>query len=126
MSVKKTILFFLLGLIFSTSASAVPQNWGVFVPTGAQYLGSRAGAFGKEWGCSDCGGYDRTAIDHFSWYCCGACSYCPGYLCTNDGAFDFYQVIGNYYDCEGNLLESDAPRGFRLAIIRGTGTIFDC
>jgi RHS repeat-associated protein len=125
MPFKKTFLFLLPGLFLATSVMAVPANWGLFVPTGAQYLGSRSGAIGKEWGCSDCGGYDRTAIDHFKWYCCGACAYCPGYLCANDSAFDVYQLIGDYYDCEGNLLESGAPRGFRLAIIRGTGTIFD-
>jgi RHS repeat-associated protein len=121
---KKTILFLFIGLVFAASAWAVPPNWGVFVPTGAQYISSRGGAIGKDWGCSDCGGYDRTAIDHFKWYCCGACVYCPGYLCTDEAAFDLYQVIGNYYDCEGNLLEKGAAGWGRWLIIRGTGTIF--
>ena len=129
MRFKKIIMVLLLGLTFCSTAWAQPQGWGVFVPTGAQYLGSRAGAIGKDWGCSDCPyipyGYDMTGIGQFHWYCCGACIYCPGYLCTDEAAFALYQPIGNYYDCEGNLLEQGAARGFIRAIIRGTGTIFN-
>jgi RHS repeat-associated protein len=124
MRFKRTVLVLLLGLTFSSSTWAAPPKWGVFVPTGAQYLGSRAGAIGKEWGCSDCNGYDRTGINQFEWYCCGACAYCPGYLCTDESAFDKYQAIGDYYDCEGNILEQGAPWGPIWLIIRGTGTIF--
>lgn len=120
----KIIICLVLVFNFSSSAWAVPPNWGVFVPTGIQYLGSRAGAIGKEWGCSDCNGYDRTGINHFYWYCCGACLYCPGYLCTDELAFDKYQAIGDYYDCEGNLLEQGSAWGPIWLIIRGTGTIF--
>jgi RHS repeat-associated protein len=39
-------------------------------------------------------------------------------------AFDFYNIRGNYYDCNGNLLESDAGMGGGWAVVQGTGTIF--
>jgi len=120
----KTILPLCLVLILATSAWAAPQGWGVFVTTGAEYLYTRAGAIGIEHGCWDCNGYDRSGINQFNWYCCGACLYCPGFLCTDESAFDAYQQIGDFYDCEGNLLEAGSPWDMWL-IIRGTGTIFD-
>jgi hypothetical protein len=123
---RKVVLFLLIGFLCASSAWAIPQEWGVFVPTGARYLSTRGGSIGFDWGWQDCNGYDRTGIDHFTWFgCIDLCIWCPGYMCTNDPAFDVWQVVGDYYDCDGNLLEAGSPLGWLWAIIRGTGTIFD-
>ena len=126
LAVHAGVIVFLLISLLSSPAWAVPQKWGLFVPTGVQYLGSRDAAMGIDWGWGDCNGYDRSGINHINWsQCIDLCMWCPGYMCSGGSAFDIYQAIGDFYDCDGNLLEQDSAWGYPYAILKGTGTIFD-
>jgi RHS repeat-associated protein len=115
MRTRLTIGFLILALIFTSSAWGIPDNWAVFVPKGARYLGSSSDSLGNFWGAP----YDLTGIDHIEWFGCWF-----GHLCTWDtSAFEIYNLEGDYYDCQGNLLEANAPIS-QWRLVRGTGTIF--
>jgi RHS repeat-associated protein len=115
MGFKKIVMFLVLGLIFATSAWAQPSNWAVFVPTREQYNRSGYDSFGNFWGWP----YDLTGVNHIEWFGCWF-----GHACTNDAtAFNYYDILGDYYDCNGNLLQADAIFSGGWAIIRGTGTV---
>ncbi len=113
------ISILLLEILLASPAWGAPENWAIWVPTHAEYAGSTIGKFGDFYLCSD--GYDLTGIDHIGWYCCWW-----GFLCTDDySAFKRYQIRGDYYDCEGNLLEENALYWETTwFIVRGTGTVF--
>ena len=100
-----------------TPALGAPGDWAIWVPTHAHYTHSSGGSFGTMWGFP----YDQSGIIHIDWYGCWF-----GHLCTDDqSAFKHYEIRGDYYDCEGNLLERDATY-YNLArvVVRGTGTVF--
>jgi hypothetical protein len=114
MRFKKVIMVLVLGLIFATSAWAQPSNWAVFVPTHAQSNGSGGADFYSYYVNNHffCSLWDKSGIDHFNWTCC--CAGNPGYLDPVDppyAYFDSYTLAGDYYDCDGQLLQSDAARG---------------
>jgi RHS repeat-associated protein len=124
MRFKKILLVACFGLIFATSAWAQPAGWAIFVPTGAQYNGSASADFYSEYVNQHfwCSYWDLSGIDHFSWTCC--CAGDPGYL---DPAispytyFDSFSLVGNYYDCDGQLLGSGVSAGSYM-IVQGTGS----
>ncbi len=110
-------IILIVGLCFAKSVLGAPANWAVWVPTHGEYTHSAGGSFGDFGG----GPYDTTGIDHWSWYYCWY-----GHLCTDQPAFDHYRILGDYYDCEGNLLEKDALYWAQTwTVVGGTGTIFD-
>jgi hypothetical protein len=119
----KRILFgFYFGLLFVGSAWAQPSNWAVWVPAGAQSNGSGSADFYSYYVNNHffCSLWDKSGIDHFHWTCC--CAGNPGFLDPADppyAYFDSYSIAGNYYDCDGQLLQSGAV-GFYM-IVSGTG-----
>ncbi len=124
-------MLLVLGLIFATSAWGQPSNWAVRVPTRAQYTGSGSAGFYSDYVNHHfwCSYWDLTGINHYPWSCC--CAGDPGHLYPGTSpysppwsVFDFYDIRGDYYDCNGNLLESDARIGGGWAVVKGTGTIF--
>src|SRR4030042_6655992 len=115
MRFKRMIIVLCFGLIFATPAWGQPSNWAVFVPTREQYIQSGSDSFGNFWGWP----YDLTGVNHIQWFGCWF-----GHACTWDTtAFNYYNVLGDYYDCNGNLLQADAIFSGGWAVIRGTGTV---
>ena len=116
MRLSKIIAFLLLGLLFASPGWANHDNWAIFVPTTEQYTGSSGNdSFGDYWGWA----YDLTGVDHIQWFSCWL-----GFACTYDSsAFNYYDVLGDYYDCDGNLLESGAVFSGGWGLIRDTGTV---
>lgn len=125
MQFKKVIMVSALGLLFATSAWGQPADWAVWVPTHAQYIQSGSGPdafysdyvndhfFGSLW--------NLTGINQVSWGCC--CAGDPGHLMTCDStAIEQDSLVGDYYDCNGNLLQSNAAR-FGAWVVRDTGPI---
>ena len=127
MRVKKITIVLLLGLTFAATAWGQPSNWAIFVPIHAQYTGSGGAGFysyyvNQHFWCSL---WNKAGIDHFTWICC--CAGNPGYLDPATSPytyFDFYQIRGDYYDCNGNLLQSDAAISSGWGVVQGTGTVF--
>lgn len=114
-------------LIFTASAWGQPSNWAIFIPTHAQYTGSGSADFYSYYVNHNffCSLWDKSGIDHLPWTCC--CAGQPGFL---DPAapythFNFYQIRGDYYDCNGNLLQSDATRSSGWGVVKGTGGVFN-
>ena len=125
MRFKRVLLVICFGLLFATSAWTQPANWAVFVPTGAHYNGSGSADFYSYYVNHGffCSLWDKSGIDHLVWTCC--CAGNPGYLdpATPPYAyFDSYSISGNYYDCDGNLLQSNAVSGGSYMIVQGTGS----
>ena len=113
----KTAVVLVVGFLFASSVWGAPANWAVWVPTSARYTHSAGGSFGDFWG----GPYNTAGIDHWYWYYCWY-----GHLCTDQPAFKHYEIRGDYYDCEGNLLEKDAVYwGQTWTVVGGTGTVFN-
>jgi hypothetical protein len=108
------IIVLCFGLFLATSAWGQPSNWAVKVPTRAQYTGSGGASFYSDY-VNDhfwCSYWDLTGINHFVWECC--CGGDPGHLEPHVPPyqyFDFYDILGEYYDCNGNLIESNARIG---------------
>ncbi len=127
MRFKRILLVLCFGLLFATSAWGQPANWAVFVPTHAQYTGSGSADFYSYYVNYNfwCSLWNKAGIDHFTWTCC--CAGNPGYLdpaISPYNYFDFYQIRGDYYDCNGNLLQSDAAVSSGWGVVKGTGTVF--
>ena len=126
MRFRKVIMVLVLGMLFATSAWAQPSNWAVRVPTHAQYTGSGSADFYSYYVNHNfsCSLWNKAGIDHFTWTCC--CGGNPGFL---DPAispytyFDFYDIRGDYYDCDGNLLASNLPISSGWGVVQGTGTV---
>ena len=127
MRFKRMIIILCFGLFFATSVRGQPSNWAVFVPTGATFTGSGSADFYSYyvnygfW----CSLWDKSGIDHLPWTCC--CAGNPGYLDPAGPPYDhfnFYQIRGHYYDCNGNLLQSNAPISGNWGVVKRTGTVF--
>jgi len=120
MRFKKIIMVLVLGLLFATSAWAQPSNWAVLVPTHAHYNGTAQADFYSS-SIFFCSSWDRTGINQCTnWFCSGI-----GYL-DSTTCFDSYTLVGDYYDCNGTLLQSDAQIGSPgyYNVVQGTGDIF--
>jgi RHS repeat-associated protein len=123
---KKIILPLLLWLTVASTAWGAPGNWAIFVPTHAVLeQGSIDGSFysdAKHNG-GTCDSWDLSGIDHFSWECHTQGN--PGYLdCSTRNCFDIYSIVGDYYACDGSLVQTDAKWDDRK-VVRETGSVFD-
>jgi len=105
---KKIILSLVLWLTLASTAWGA--EWAIFVPTHATLeTGSIGGSFYSDDKAhfGTCNSWDLSGINHFSWECHGAGN--PGYLvCSTDNCFDLYNIMGDYYACDGSLILSDA------------------
>lgn len=117
-----------LGLVFATSAWAQPSNWAVAVPTHAQCTGSGSADFYSYYVNNHffCSLWIKSGIDQFNWACC--CAGNPGFLDPADPPYTYfnsYAIAGDYYDCDGNLLQSNAVlAGGPYMVVSGTGSIY--
>ena len=113
---ERIVTLVVVGFLLASPVWGEPANWAIWVPTHASYTHSEFGSFGTFHG-----DYDLAGIDHISWFKCWW-----GHLCTEDRtAFQFYEIRGDYYDCEGNLLETDRVYYARKwVVLRETGTVF--
>ena len=127
MKFRLILLSLVLSLIISSPVWGQPPGWALFVPTGAQYTGSGGASFYSYYVNHNffCSLWNLTGIDGFVWECC--CGGDPGHLEPHVAPyqyFDFYQIHGDYYDCDGNLLEGDAATSGGWGVVKGTGDVF--
>jgi len=113
--------------MFAASAWGYPPgNWAVFVPTHAQFTGPTYAEFYSDWDHyhPNCRQWNLSGINHFSWVCC--CAGNGGHLRPAYPPYDYfdcYEIGGDYYDCNGDLLQSDVAYDSGC-VVRGTGTVF--